>query len=167
MFSKVELKQALADELRLARHLALKLRDVDEGYCPGSKMRTLRELLGYLSVCALAPADALVKDDWGVISAWQERAKTVGKLGFDAAMAAQGEELAKLIDGIPAKEYGSREVGLPWGERVRLDRALFICPLRFLVAYRMQLFLYLKQAGQSELNTYNAWMGQDAPPAKK
>jgi hypothetical protein len=34
------------------------------------------------------------------------------------------------------------------------------------VAYRMQLFLYLKACGRGELNTLNLWVGVDAMPAK-
>jgi hypothetical protein len=166
MFTKDELKQAIAEEIRLARHLSSKLSDVDESYTPSPNMRTLRDLLGYLSVCALAPADALVKDDWSVVPTWQARAKGVGKQGFDAAMARQGEEVAALIDAIPDKDYASRQVRLPWGESVRLDKGLYLCSVRFLVAYRMQLFLYLKQAGHDELGTANAWRGMDAAPPK-
>ena len=32
-----------------------------------------------------------------------------------------------------------------------------------LVAYRMQLFLYLKACGREELNTMNLWVGMDQP----
>ena len=33
------------------------------------------------------------------------------------------------------------------------------------MAYRMQLFLYLKSCGRSELNTSNLWSGEDPTPA--
>ena len=38
--------------------------------------------------------------------------------------------------------------------------------LKFLTAYRMQLFLYLKQTTHPEMSTSNCWLGQDAPPAE-
>ena len=44
--------------------------------------------------------------------------------------------------------------------------ALHSSCVRFVVAYRMQLFLYLKQTTHPEMSTSNCWLGQDAPPAK-
>jgi hypothetical protein len=35
--------------------------------------------------------------------------------------------------------------------------------LKTLVAYRMQLFLYLKSCGVSEIGPANCWAGVDAP----
>ena len=49
------------------------------------------------------------------------------------------------------------ETRSPWGQ------AIFATSVRFLCAYRMQLFLYIKQCGATELGTSNAWLGMDAP----
>ena len=165
MFTKDEFKHALGEETRLACHLATKLGDVDGHYRPCEGMRTLDELLGYLTICGIAPVAALLANDWSVIAPYQERAAGVTKDGFEAAMGRQMEEFSALIDGVSDSDMSGREVGLPWGATSPLGYALYETSLRFLGAYRMQLFLYLKQAGQSELNTYNAWIGQDGPPA--
>jgi hypothetical protein len=40
-------------------------------------------------------------------------------------------------------------------------------PLKHLVAYRMQLFLYAKHAGLNDLDTWDAWRGMSNPDKKK
>ncbi len=55
------------------------------------------------------------------------------------------------------------ETVYPWGEKVKLGRALLEAPLKYLTAYRMQLFLYAKQSG-AEVGTANNWRGVDPKP---
>jgi hypothetical protein len=164
MFTKDEFKSALGEETRLTCHLASKLGDVAGDYSPGEGMRTLDELLRYIAACGIAPAVALVKNDWDVIAPYQERVAELTLDGFEAAMGRQMEELATVIDDIPDADFADKQVGLPWGATSPLGYALYETSVRFMVAYRMQLFLYAKQAGHTELNTYNAWLGQDEVP---
>ena len=45
-----------------------------------------------------------------------------------------------------------------------LGRGILDLPLRFLVGYRMQLFLYAKAAGAPKLGTAECWWGTPWPP---
>jgi hypothetical protein len=71
--------------------------------------------------------------------------------------------MVALIEGLSEEELASREVALPWGDKMTLGAALVAMPHSFMTAYRMQLFLYLKQAGLTHLTTYEAWAGVDKP----
>lgn len=55
------------------------------------------------------------------------------------------------------------DAALPWGEPVKAGAALINMPLKCLVAYRMQLFLYAKLVGLTELGSANCWVGVDMP----
>ncbi len=50
---------------------------------------------------------------------------------------------------------------LPNKQELILGAALVNFPLKFLAAYRMQLFLYLKSTLTEELTTMNCWFGMD------
>ncbi len=52
-------------------------------------------------------------------------------------------------------------VTLPTGDTATLGNALMMLPLKWMVGYRMQFFLYLKSAGNTEIWTPNCWMGVD------
>jgi hypothetical protein len=45
-----------------------------------------------------------------------------------------------------------------------LGAAIMNSSVKFLAAYRMQLFLYIKQLGRQELSTVQNWGGRDPAP---
>ena len=68
---------------------------------------------------------------------------------------------AALVDG---DALAARECTMPWGAPITGGEALMNMALSTMVAYRMQLFLYLRQNGV-EMSTINCWAGVDAPSA--
>jgi hypothetical protein len=78
-------------------------------------------------------------------------------------MRRQREELAALLDGLSEDDLDGTEATLPWGEKVTLRRALLETTLKWLTAYRMQLFLYAKACGNHDIGTPNNWAGVDMP----
>ena len=163
MLTRQELKDALSEEIRLVRHIATKLDASRLDYRPTEGQRTTLELMRYLAMCGIGPAAACAAGSWDDIRTHMDRHAELTLDGFDAAMATQEEELHAVIDGLSEADLVEREAPLPWGVTQSLGQALHDTSLRFLVAYRMQLFLYAKQSGASELSTHNAWLGMDAP----
>lgn len=163
MFTIEELKRAAGEEIRIVRHLATKVDPAKLDWRPSENQRSTIELLRYLAICAAAPAKAVVEDDWGAPKEFAERVAQLDLAGFDRAMVDQERELHAILDALTDADLVGREAKLPWGVTVPLAEALYQTTVRFLVAYRMQLFLYAKQSGASELGTYDAWMGVDAP----
>ena len=163
MLTKEEFKQACGEEIRVIRHIATKIDPAKLDWRPSQNQRSTIELLRYLSMCYVGPVKALLEDDWSVIGKYQESADKTGLDGFDKAMANQEREVSTLLESVAPGDLDTRQCKLPWGVTQPLGEALFGAPLRFLIAYRMQLFLYAKQSGASELNTHNAWLGMDQP----
>jgi hypothetical protein len=163
MLTKEEFKHACGEEIRLVRHIATKVDPAQLDWRPSKNQRSTIELLRYLSLCGAGSVKALLEDNWAVIGEYQKSADALGLDGFDKAMAKQEREIGSLIDSVSPADLSSRQCKLPWGVTQPLGEALFGTALRFLIAYRMQLFLYAKQAGASELKTPNAWMGMDQP----
>jgi hypothetical protein len=78
-------------------------------------------------------------------------------------MERQKREIVEFFEGFSDEELATREAVEPTGQRVPLERALLDVPLRWMVGYRMQLFLYAKAAGNAEIGTANCWAGMDWP----
>ena len=109
----------------------------------------------------IAAAQGLMEGDWDPYAKMEEQASTLGPADFPAAMESQKEQLRELFATVTDEEIASREAELPWGETTSLGNALLSLPFRCLCAYRMQLFLYAKAAGNFDLKTPNCWIGMD------
>mgnify|MGYP001616103178 FL=1 len=92
-----------------------------------------------------------------------EKAKTMSWEGFPAVMDAQAEGLKKLISGISDKDYEGKIVDLPPIGKGPIGEMLVNTSLKFLTAYRMQLFLYAKMNGAAALDTWDCWRGVANP----
>jgi len=163
MFTIPEFQDAVAEEIRLVRHIATKIdpQKLDWRMSPGQ--RSTLELMRYLAVIGLGCGRAILGNDWSVFGPLSADVAKLDLAGFDAAMAKQERELRALFASIPPADLGRREVTLPWNRTCTLGQALYETCVRFLIAYRMQLFLHVKASGRSELDTYNAWRGMDRP----
>ncbi len=167
MFSIDEFKQAASEEIRVLRHLAGKVDAAQLDWRPSPAQRTIQETMQYLAFCVAGPAKALVAGDWSQAGAQIESFAGLSADGFKSALDAQEKELHGVLDSIPAADLGGRQVELPWGVSTSLGDALYGTSLRFLTAYRMQLFLFIKASGQADLSTHDAWLGMDKPTEVK
>ena len=92
-----------------------------------------------------------------------ETIKSLSADDFCGAMDRQLAEVKDKVGPISEEDFFSRETTFPTGDKSILGAALVNLPLKFITAYRMQLFLYLKSVGRSELNTISCWCGFDKP----
>ncbi len=165
MFTKQQFIDSIQLETDICKHLYGKMTDPTcLVYRPTEGQRSLLELLQYLTVCIRTPAKGLLDGDWSHLASDLEAAKTVAIDDFCHEMDRQAAWIKEQIGGIDESELRRRKTILPTKQEVLLGPALVNFPLKFVAAYRMQLFLYLKSAGYDELNTMNCWFGIDAPP---
>ncbi len=151
-------------QIHIIKHLFEKVPDDGLMYRPQANMRNTLELMRYLSICASSALAALLGDPENsqeVYRSYSAKGKEVLPENFNQAMDTQMEDIRALMEGLSDKDLKSRKVRVIWGEKVPLGEALFIGPLAYLSAYRMQFFLYNKMSGTSEINTLNCWLGAD------
>ncbi len=165
MFDIDEFKSAISAECAVLRHLAGKVRDTALDWRPSPDQRSVQETMQYLAFCGIGPARALLAGDWSGIGPLSESFAGIGPAGFHEAIVGQERELHALLDGLGPGELESRQVKLPWDpdNTVPFGHALYTTSLRFLTAYRMQLFLFLKASGQKNMGFHDAWLGMDQP----
>jgi hypothetical protein len=163
MMTKDEFLDSCAHETRVIRHLAGKVLPGGLDWKPTPNQRTTLELLRYLTTCAIVPARAMVAGSWEGAEEAEHASDALPAEAVPAALDRQMADLHALLAPLSPADFLEREAELPWGQRVKLGRALVDTALKTLVAYRMQLFLYAKGMGNHALGPSNCWVGVDRP----
>ncbi len=155
---------SIAHETKVCQFLATKVDPKQLGYRPGEKTRSTIELMRYLTWCGVVPTEALIGGDWSVAGRYREDASEMPLEDFSARMDSQLSRVRELIEGVPEAEFLTREAPLPWGTSTILGKGLVDTALKFVSAYRLQLFQNIKCCGAKDLSSSEAWMGMDTQP---
>ncbi len=161
MITKEQLIDLLAKEAKILKHLYTKILPGTLNYKPTEKQRTTEELLKFLSFGLLGSVKFVMDPKTGE-KAWaelEEKSKSMKAEDFQSAIDAQLEEVKKITTSLTEPQLN--EVIELWGNSG--PRSLFLVSfvLESAVAYRMQLFLYIKASGNTSINTWNLWSGED------
>jgi hypothetical protein len=165
MITKDHFAQSLVRECDIAVHLFTKLSPEAYECQPSPEQRTTVALLRYLAICASAGIHCMVHGDWKLFAGYRERVKDMPADEFPAAMERQKQEILEFFASTSEETLRTREAPMPFGVMLPLGQAVLEGPLKWLAAYKMQLFLYAKASGATELKTSNLWRGVDPKPA--
>lgn len=161
--NRAQLLASLLHECDVAKHLHRQLPPGALDFRPTPKQRSTLDLLRYLTYCAIGPARAALAGTFEAMKPLVEAARTMPPSEFPAAMDRQAAALRDLVGSLSDDDYRSRPVTLPPVATGALGEVLVNTSLKFLTAYRMQLFLYAKMAGVETLDTWDCWRGQTNP----
>lgn len=161
MISKEQYLASLEHEFKAIRHLATKIKPEFLDYRPTPGQRSLLELLQYMSYIFSMSIEGVVSGQMPDFMKWTENSRSLQLADFDVAMEKQMGEIREKL--MPLSDEQLDEVVEIW---VKQSRAMHFLngPLKWAAAYKMQLFLYLKACGLSDLSTMNLWAGMDAQP---
>lgn len=165
VLTKSELIASLQNEVRILLHLATKIDRAKLDDRPTPKQRSTIELLKYLSMMGPALTEFAAAGTFDP-SVWTAAQQAADARDFDetlAALAGHTDAYATLLAGVSDADLRADIQG--GGNQTTRGAFLVNSVLGGLIAYRMQLFLYLKASGREELNTWNLWAGVDAPAA--
>lgn len=162
MYTKENLIDSVSNEFRIIKHLVEKIPADTEGYKPTEGQRTTLELLQYLS-------SVFVNGTHVIYEGTTDAYKTAPLNGTETTIANFAEKMdeqlvlwkemmekfddAELAKSINIYMMGDKTKGVYLVENL----------LKWLAAYKMQLFLYIKSSGNSALGTSNLWGGMDMP----
>lgn len=163
MISKNDVRDAILDECDILVHLYGKLPKDALDYRPTPKQRSTLELLRYLTYAGVAGIGKAVDGTYAVLKEGEKRTSEMRAEEFPAAMERQKKAIIAAFDKLTEAQLATQESSDPLGRKMSLGRALLAMPLRWMTAYRMQLFLYAKAAGNHEIGTANTWAGIDWP----
>jgi hypothetical protein len=166
VLTKKELIEMLQKEVRILLHLVSKVDLANVDYRPTSQQRSLLELLQYMTVFVPIHLRAIHSGVFNM-DAWREAWQTEEPV-------AKRRNLQQIKDAIEKQPALFRELVEPlsdtelqapmemFGNKASRVAWIIQIVLCHYVAYRMQLFLYLKACGRGELNTMDLWVGVDA-----
>lgn len=146
-------------EIALLKQLAPFIREEDLAFRPAEKVRSTYELMQYLSGIGATMLRWFIKNDlnpeeWVKIRAYRA---TLTRENFVERLDQQWIDIQAYMAEISDEDFEHRLVELPNKEKMVLSAAILNAPLKWLTAYRMELFVYLKLNGQVELGTREAW----------
>jgi hypothetical protein len=159
MFRKEWLATSMAKDCRTCIHLFGKIPAELYGWRPTEGQRSVEELLRYLSVSTISALKGFKEPEQGWRDRYQAQAKEMPVSEFPAFMERQAQEIEAYFEALTEADL-EKEIRMPWGETMLLGYAILFAAAKWLPAYRMQLFLYLKQNGIA-LTTPNLWHGRD------
>lgn len=167
MISNQQYLHALVKECNICKHLHSKFPEGSADFRPTPGQRSTTELLRYLSVCGVASLTVMLNDsDWKLFRTFTARVENMTFEEFPETMDRQIEEIKTLYASIPEADFTGKIAKHPNGEEMQLGEALIRMTYSWMVAYRMQLFLYAKQCGAHDLKTSDNWFGVSPAPAK-
>jgi len=167
MITKEQLGASMTRDCDIIVHLSTKVTPDSLAYRPAPNQRSMLELLRYLSYCASGGIRSLVAADWSIYDACERDSRSLALADFPAAMSRQKGEIAAFFDSVTEDALATTQTKAPGGGTVVLGPYIFNGPAKWLVAYKMQLFLYAKANGAPEIGTANLWGGIDRPPRPK
>ncbi len=163
MFTKEQFIQSIQHETNICKHLYTKLPPGGLEYRPTPGQRSLLELMRYLAAVGAVTTRGLIHNDWSHTKESMEKAKSLPAERFCEAMDQQCEEIKRLLQNVTDDDLLHKDTTTVILTTVKIGEGLVNMTMKFLTAYRMQMFLYLKGAGVADISTTNCWMGMDKP----
>ncbi len=163
MITKEQLNGSFAKECEIVKHLCGKLTPAQMEFRITPNGRSTIELLRYLAACGAGPLKGAVSGDWKEMGQYFATTANLTADQIPAALDRQRSEISAVLETISESELLNNDVSFPWGYSDKLGIAIINTSLKFMTAYRLQLFLHAKASGCSALNTANCWGGIDMP----
>jgi len=161
--------EAMQKDLTVCQHLYEKIPAGSMDKRPREGMRSTRELLSYLAYIGSGTVETYIHGGWANeaniarMKAVRETANLIQPEDFVAVLETEKKKITDALAPLTDEDLLTVETTQPWGTKVKLVEALLNNSMKYLAAYRLQLFTYAKMYG-AEISTANAWRGVDPKP---
>ena len=146
------IQKSIHREINIITHLASCVNSDQLDYRPLKNQRSIKELLIYLSICGYFGLQSIIHETRD--SEFQKNQEN--EFSLDSYGLLQTRQKQKIDNWFSRKDLPNLGK-LYWGEEVDLDIAVVEVPLKWLVAYRMNLFLWAKESGANHLDRTDCW----------
>ena len=163
---KQHLLNSIAKEINICRRLYTKIPLDQMNFRPKEGIRSTLELLQYLGCIGSLMLTYWLKEEGTdfrtFYSSKMDLSKTMPHEQFLAAMDAQLVSIKDLFDQISDDDLFQKEITYPWsGSKDSLGEGIIATSVKWLAAYKLQLFLFIKLSGDQKLSTADAWVLSD------
>lgn len=160
---KYQILNSIVREITIIVELSTRVKPENEHVKLFEEARSIKELLHYLTWCSVSTAHYYIDDNTTLQQSYQlyeSKYASYPISQFAAAMFAQFKEIRILFTKIEDQDLKTKQVKVAWGETMTMGEAMLHTTVKYLTAYRMQLFLSLKMAGEKDLDTIDCWIGK-------
>lgn len=160
MITKEQYIKSFVKELEIIKHLAEKITPEMLDYRPTEKQRSTLELmqyLGHISVTAIMSFLDPVKNDYMELAKAKD---SITAENFISKIDEQIKVVTEQINLLTSDELEKEASFFGMSEKLSMH---LLNALKWITAYKMQLFLYIKANGVSHIGTSNVWAGYDMP----
>lgn len=159
---KDHLRNAIVKEMQICKRLYTKIPEDKMDFRPKENVRSILELLQYLSFIGTAMpdywlnySDVAFGDVFGKLVAG---AKEMQYHAFPSAMDSQMEKIELILNQLSEKDLSEKQVTYPWGGEVAMGEGIMATSVKYLAAYKLQLFSLIKFCSDQKLGTADAWI---------
>lgn len=162
MYTKQHFIDSVTNEFRIIKHLAEKIPADTEGYKPTEGQRTTLELLQYISSIVVNGTHVIYEGTTDAYKTAPLNGQETTVQNFAQKMDEQltlWKEMMEKFDDVELQKV----INIYMMGDMTKGQYLVETLLKWLAAYKMQLFLYIKASGNTSLGTSNLWGGMDMP----
>jgi hypothetical protein len=162
---KQHLLDCIEKEINICKRLYTKIPKDQMQFRPKEGMRSILELLQYLSIIGVAPIEYWIQQQEQAFGVYfgkktEESKELTGDM-FLNAMDKQTNEIKQLFKKISEEDLYQKEISYPWGAKGPLGEGIINTTIKFLAAYKLQLFISIKLCTDLPLSTADAWVLTD------
>jgi hypothetical protein len=156
---KQHLLFAIEREIDLIKQLGTFIEEKDLAFRPHESVRSTLELMQYLSSIGAYAMRWVWKNDITdeVRQQVRDYRGTLTLANFSERMDEQMNEIRAYMKEISEEDLLHKDALLPTRETLPLGLAIMQTAIKWLTAYRMELFVYVKMNGKPQLSTREAW----------
>jgi hypothetical protein len=154
--TKNEFIFSLNREYFIIKGIFAKIAPTQYAYRPTPKSRSIEELLKYLTMCGYASLMRVLKDE-AETQKLKDTAPLADLAKFPQAIDAELARISERIKKISDKDWDSGRSAYMWGPETSLQAVIIESCLKNVVAYRMNFFLWAKEAGNHDLDRTVCW----------
>lgn len=162
MYTKENLVASVENEFRIIKHLVEKIPADTEGYKPTEGQRTTLELLQYLSTIVVNGTHVIYEGATDAYKTAPLKMESTTMENFASKMDEQLIVWKQMMEKFDDAEL-EKVINIYMMGDMTKGRYLVENLLKWLAAYKTQLFLYIKASGNTSLGTSNLWGGMDMP----
>ena len=159
---KQHLFNNIEKEINICRRLYTKISPTQLDFRPKEGVRSILELLQYLGIIGSSMLSYWLKIDGTDFDTFFETKKIAAKaMRHEQFLTVMGEQIVlikDLFNQMSEEDLFHKEVTYPWGGKAALGEGIIATSIKWLSAYKLQLFLFIKLAGDQKLTTADAWL---------
>ena len=159
---KQQLLNNIEKEMKICRRLYTKIPPDVLHYRPKEGVRSVLELLQYLSIIGTAMPDFWLGSNHADFETFFADQILISKKlepgHFLDAMDGQIAKIRQLFDKVSDEDLYEKEVKYPWAGTEPLGEALINTSVKWLSAYKLQLFYLIKLSTDQQIGTPDAWL---------